>query len=169
MASEVQVRAKLVISNSADQPSVENSAVQQNALSDFGAPSTFSDQALRDGEVLCEAMGITITGALTGQPRRLVTMEDVVLDAGLHLVASTYDESKAFAILNRILEPLKIEQAKEFETLAQADSELQQESLQRVREQYKSYQRSDSLPKPEDVAYFRQKVARLETPLPRCG
>jgi len=88
MASEVQVQAKLMLSNSADQPSVENS-VQQNALADFGVTSTFSDQALTDGEVLCEAMGITITGALTGQSRRLVTLEGLVVDAGLHLVAST--------------------------------------------------------------------------------
>ena len=81
------------------------------------------------------------------------------------MIASTYDEGKAFAILTRILEPLKIEQAKEFETLAQADRELQQEGLRRVRDQYKSYQRNDNLPKPEDVAYFRQKVARLEDAL----
>ncbi len=72
-------------------------------------------------------------------------MDGSTINGRLNLVISTQNETRVLGSLAQLLEPVKTSQRKRFEALSDIDREAHLKNIQQLRNQYRSYLRTERL------------------------
>src|SRR6266404_7586282 len=96
---------------------------------------------------LCDLSALTVMGALASPWIGLKTLDGsaININGRLNLVISTQNETRVLGGLAQLLEPVKTNQRKRFEALSDIDREAHLKNIQQLRNQYRSYLRTERL------------------------